>query len=140
MPRRYGRDPKGEQVLDAEPQHYGSHVTMLGALSVQGIAAVMTGEGATDAAAFLASVEHVLAPTFRPGDSVVMDNLRAHKVVGGQQALEGRGPRLLSLPPYAPALAPIARWSTLKTDLRAAKAKPARGRRLMPRSRTLWPR
>ena len=43
----------------------------------------------------LASLEHVLTPTLQPGDIVVMDNLRAHKVDGVQAALD-RGARLLS--------------------------------------------
>ena len=36
-------------------------------------------EGATDAAVFRAYVKHVLAPTLRPGEIVVMDNLSSHK-------------------------------------------------------------
>jgi transposase len=124
LTRLYGRAPKGERVIDAVPQNYGQKVTMLGALSIQGIEAVMTVEGATDAEVFLAYVEHVLAPTLRPGDMVVMDNLRAHKVAGVQQTIEGRGARLLYLPPYSPDLSPIEPcWSKLKACLRVAKAR-----------------
>jgi len=124
MTRRYGRAPKGARVLDTVPQNYGLHVTMLGALSLYGIDAVMTVEGATDAEVFLAYVEHVLAPTLQPGEIVVMDNLRAHNVDGVQHAIEGRGARLLSLPPYSPDLSPIEHcWSKLKTSLRSAKAR-----------------
>lgn len=53
-----------------------------------------------------------------------MDNLRAHKAVGVQQALARRGARLLYLPPYSPDLSPIELcWSKLKTALRQAKAR-----------------
>lgn len=31
MTRLYGRAPKGVRVIDAVPQNYGPHVTMLGA-------------------------------------------------------------------------------------------------------------
>lgn len=124
MTRRYGRAPKGARVLDTVPQNDGLHVTMLGALSLYGIDAVMTVEGATDAEVFLAYVEHVLAPTLQPGEIVVMDNLRAHNVDGVQHAIEGRGARLLSWPPYSPDLSPIEHcWSKLKTSLRSAKAR-----------------
>jgi transposase len=124
MTRRYGRAPKGVRVIDAVPQHHGPNVTILGALGLQGIEAVMTVEGATDPDVFLAYLTHVLAPTLRPGDIIVMDNLRAHKVYGVQQAIEGRGARLLYLPPYSPDLSPIEQgWSKLKTSLRAAKAR-----------------
>jgi transposase len=124
MTRRDGRAPRGERIRDAVPQNYGPNVTMLGALSIQGIEAVMTVDGATDAAVFLASVEHVLAPTLSPGDIVVMANLRAHKVAGVQSMIEGRGAHLLYLPPYSPDLSPIEQaWSKLKTYLRTFKAR-----------------
>ena len=75
---------------------------MLGALGRHGIQAIMTLEGATNGDVFLAYVTHVLAPTLRPGDIVVMDNLRAHKVAGVEQAITGCGARLVYLPPYSP--------------------------------------
>ena len=72
---------------------------------------------------FRAYVKQVLGPTLVPGDIVIMDNLRAHKAVGIQQALARRGARLLYLPPYSPDLSPIEPcWSKLKTALRKAKA------------------
>ena len=49
---------------------------------------------------FRAWVEQALAPTLRPGDLVIMDNLAAHKVQGVREAIEARGARLLYLPPY----------------------------------------
>ena len=128
MTRLYGRAPKGQRVRDAVPQNAGPNVTMVGALGIHGIEAVMTVEGATDTEMFLAYLEHVLAPTLRPGDIVVMDNLRAHKVDGVQPVLERRGARLLYLPPYSPDLSPIELcWSKLKTALRAAKARTPQG-------------
>jgi transposase len=84
----------------------------------------MTVDGATDAEVFRTYVKRVLGPTLHPGDVVVMDNLRAHRAVGVQQALARRGVRLLYLPPYSPDLSPIEPcWSKVKTALRAAKAR-----------------
>jgi transposase len=124
MTRRYGRAPRGTRVIGSVPQNYGSNVTMLGTLGAQGLQAVMTVEGATDAEVFRIYVKRVLGPTLRPGDIVVMDNLRAHKAVGVQQALARRGARLLYLPPYSPDLSPIEPcWSKVKTALRKAKAR-----------------
>jgi transposase len=124
MTRLYGRAPRGERVLDAVPRNYGPNVTMVGALGMQGMTAVMTVEGATDADVFLAYVEHVLAPSLQPGDIVVMDNLRAHKVAGVQSAIATQGAHVLYLPPYSPDLSPIEHcWSKLKTYLRKAKAR-----------------
>ena len=124
MTRLYGRAPTGERVIGSVPQNYGQNVTILGALGVQGLQAVMTVGGATDTDVFRAYVKQVLGPTLVPGDIVVMDNLRAHKAVGIQQAIARRGARLLYLPPYSPDLSPIEPcWSKLKTALRKAKAR-----------------
>ena len=124
MTRLYGRAPKGERVIGSVPQNYGQNVTMVAALGNHGLQAVMTVEGATDAAVFRAYVKHVLGPTLSPGDIVVLDNLGAHKAVGIQQMLARRRVRLLYLPPYSPELAPIEPcWSKVKTALRRAKAR-----------------
>lgn len=72
-------------------------------------------------------MKRVLGPTLRPGDIVVMANLRAHQAVGVQQALARRGARLVYLPPYSPELSAIEPcWSKVKTALRAAKARTRR--------------
>jgi transposase len=124
MTRLYGRAPVGERVVGSVPQNYGPNVTMLGALSVHGLQAVMTVDGPTNTEVFRAYVRQVLGPTLTPGDIVVMDNLQAHKAVGVQQALARRGARLLYLPPYSPDLSPIEPcWSKVKTALRKAKAR-----------------
>ena len=49
--------------------------------------------------AFLAYVKQVLAPTLRPGDLVIMDNLPAHKRAGVRAVIESAGARLRYLPP-----------------------------------------
>jgi transposase len=124
MTRLYGRAPKGERVVGSVPQNYGQNVTVLAALGEQGLHAMMTVEGATDADVFRAYVKHVLGPTLAPGDIVVLDNLRAHKAVGIQQMLARRRVRLLYLPPYAPDMSPIEPgWSKVKTVLRTVKAR-----------------
>jgi transposase len=124
MTRLFGRAPRGQRVVDAVPKNYGSNVTVLGALSCDGMEAVMTVEGATDKAVFGAYVQKVLVPTLVPGDIVVMDNLGVHKVRGIREAIEAAGASLLYLPPYSPECSPIENcWSKLKTFLRAAKAR-----------------
>ncbi len=124
MTRRYGRARRGQRVHDAVPKNWGRNVTILGSLSCQGLQAVMTIEGATDGAVFIAYVSQVLAPTLKPGDVVVMDNLGSHKVDGIRSAIEARGATLMYLPPYSPDYSPIEPcWSKLKTCLRAIKAR-----------------
>ena len=71
-------------------------------------------------AAFLAYVEQVLAPTLKPGDVVVMDNLPAHKPAAVREAIERVGARLRFLPPYSPDFNPIEMaFAKLKALLRA---------------------
>jgi len=74
MTRLYGRARPGERVISTVPQNYGPNITILGAVGIQGIRAVMTVEGATDTDVFRAYVKHVLGPTLIPGDMVVWDN------------------------------------------------------------------
>jgi transposase len=69
--------------------------------------APMVLDGPMHAAAVLAYVKQALAPTLKPGDVVVMDNLPAHKLVGIRQAIERTGAQLRFLPPHSPDFNPI---------------------------------
>jgi hypothetical protein len=62
MTRRFGRAPRGERVIGTVPQNYGANLTMMAALSLHGIEAVMTIEGATDAEAFMRTRSRSWAP------------------------------------------------------------------------------
>src|SRR3954452_17329789 len=53
-----------------------------------------------------AGVEQMLVPTLGPGDIVLLDNLRSHKVAGIAEAIAARGAQLIYLPPYSPDLNP----------------------------------
>ncbi len=65
-------------------------------------------------------VETQLAPTLRPGDIVISDNLAAHKSAAAKHAIRAKGAWLLFLPPYSPDLNPIEMaFAKLKALLRA---------------------
>jgi transposase len=124
MARDYGRAPRGQRTLGVKPVHRGQHVTMVGALGVVGVVAAMMVEGFVDGAAFLAFVQEVLVPQLRPGQVVVLDNLKAHKAAGVREAMEAMGARLIYLPPYSPDFSPIEEcWSKIKTILRTKAAR-----------------
>lgn len=128
MTRVYGRAIKGARVIETVPHNYGENITMLASLSMFGIEAPMTINGAVDGVVFKVYVEEVLSPTLTAGDVVVMDNLPAHKVSGVRELIEARGAKLIYLPPYSPDLNPIEKcWSKIKTYLRAAKAQTREG-------------
>jgi transposase len=124
MTRLYGRAEGGQRVCDNVPGGHWKMLTILGALSVDGIIAAMTVEAATDREVFLAYLDQVLCPKLRPGHVVVMDNLSSHKVAGVRERIQACGASLLYLPPYSPDLNPIEKaWSKLKTGLRAVQAR-----------------
>lgn len=122
MTRLYGRAPRGERVVDRVPGGRWQVLTVIGALTLDGMLASMTIPAATDSEVFRIYVQDVLAPALRPGQVVVLDNLAAHYAAGVREAVEAAGGRLLYLPPYSPDFSPIeAAWAKLKALLRAAK-------------------
>jgi transposase len=124
MARRYGRARRGARVRAAVPHGHWKTTTFLAALRHDGLSAPCVFDGAINGARFLAWVEQALAPTLRPGDVVVMDNLAAHKVAGVRAAIEAAGAELLYLPPYSPDLNPIElAFAKLKGWLRTAASR-----------------
>jgi transposase len=127
LTRLYGRAPRGQRVIDHVPHGHWKVLTILGALTSDGMQAAMTIPAATDGDVFRTYVEQVLIPVLRPGQVVIWDNLPAHKGAGVRKAIEAAGCRVRFLPPYSPDLNPIEpAWSKLKSYLRAVKAR-ARG-------------
>lgn len=122
MTRLYGRCLGGDRLVDAAPHGHWETTTMIGALGAAGSTALMVLDGATDAAAFRAYVRHVLLPTLRPGEIVVLDNLSSHKSPEVREMIEAAGAELWFLPPYSPDLNPIEKmWSKVKAILRRLK-------------------
>jgi transposase len=124
MARMYGRARCGERCRAPVPHGHWKTTTLVGALRLSGVTAPMTLGGAMGGAAFLAYAEQALAPTLRPGDVVVMDNLPAHKLPAVRAAIERTGARLELLPPYSPDFNPIEMaFSKIKAYLRKAAAR-----------------
>ena len=103
-------------MLGSVPHDHGPNVTIIDSISLEGVDAAMTFEGAVNGGIFRVFVEQVLAPTLRAGDVVVMDNLLSHKVKGIEESIQSRGAELLYLPPYSPDFSTIEEcWSKVKT-------------------------
>lgn len=80
--------------------------------------------GATDRLAFEAYVEQVLAPTLRPGQIVILDNLSAHHSATVRRVVAARQCELWFLPSYSPDLSPIeAAFAKLKQQWRKVGAR-----------------
>jgi transposase len=102
MTRRFARACGGRRVDEPTPEGNWKIVTVLGAMSLDGMIATMTVEAATGTEIFLAFLDRFLCPKLKPG----------------------RGSRVLDLPPYSPDLNTIGKaWSKLKQLLRSVKAR-----------------
>ena len=125
MTRTHGRAPPGERVHDAVPMAHWQVQTLAAAVRLgEGVTAALAYDGPTDTAAFESFACHTLAPTLRPGDVVIWDNLRPHTATAAREAVEARGARVLLLPPYSPDYSPIEpMWSKVKQSLRSAAAR-----------------
>jgi transposase len=124
MARLYGRALRGERCRAAVPHGHWKTTTFTAGLRIGGLAAPMILDGPMDGSAFRAYVTQVLVPELAPGDTVIMDNLPAHKVRGVRDAIEAAGAKLIYLPPYSPDFNPIEMaFAKLKAFLRAAAAR-----------------
>jgi DDE superfamily endonuclease len=80
MARLRGRAPRGERLVGKIPQGHWKTTTFVAGLRATALTAPCVIDGPMNGNAFLAYVEQVLAPSLKPGDIVVLDNLSAHKV------------------------------------------------------------
>jgi transposase len=120
----YAWAPRGQRAHAAAPRNPGENKTVVAALTLGGVGPRMRFDGGMSGARFEGYVRHLLAPTLRPGQVVVADNLRAHHTPGARAAIEARGARFLPLPPYSPDFNPIEHaFSKVKQSLRRAEAR-----------------
>lgn len=124
MTPRRARAPRGARAVGRAPRNRGPNVTLLAALTPDGIGPALTVEGAADRLVVEAYVGKVLAPTLRRGRVVIPDNLSAHKGEEVRTPVEGAGCRLLFLPAYSPDFNPIElAFAKLKERLRRVAAR-----------------
>lgn len=122
--RTHGRAPAGQRVRGSRPVNRGRNQTMVAALTVAGLNGLRVIDGAMNKQTFLDWVVHVLVPSLRRGQVVILDNLRAHHNPEALAAIEAVGAYALHLPAYSPDFNPIEQaWSKVKTLLRKAAAR-----------------
>jgi transposase len=123
LARLFGWAPRGKRSRGRVPRNYGKNLSVCAALSWEGITAAMTLEGAIDGVAFEHYVEHLLVPTLKPRQLVILDNLAVHKQAAVREAIEAVGARVLFLPSYSPDYSPIELViSSIKQRLRRVQA------------------
>ena len=122
--RTYARAPRGERAVGRAPRNRGRIRTTISSMTLDGMGPGLLVEGGISTAGFEAYVERILAPTLRPGQIVVMDNLKQHRSERTRDLIVARGAELWFLPSYSPDLNPIEEaFSKLKTLLRDAAAR-----------------
>jgi transposase len=120
MTRLRGRCPKGRRLLAKAPFGHWKTQTFIAGLRCDALTAPLVIDAPMDRRIFETYVETQLAPTLKPGDIVICDNLPAHKSAAAEQAIRAKGAWLLFLPPYSPDLNPIEMaFAKLKALLRA---------------------
>jgi transposase len=125
MTRLRARAPRGKRAYGKVPRNRGKNTTLIAAITLEGaMGESMTVEGATDAEAFEAYVEHFLAPSLCEGQLVVLDGLGAHGTEKVRELVQARGADLLFLPSYSPDLNPIEEaFSKIKALVRKVGAR-----------------
>lgn len=124
MRRTHARSEVNTRAVCKEDVGHAKNITMIGALTLDGLDALFTIEGACDAQTFLVYIEKVLSEILADGDIVVMDNVRFHLDGRVVELIESLGASVLYLPPYSPELNPIEEcWSKVKTYLRKVAAR-----------------
>jgi len=119
----YARSIRGCRAYDRQIRNHGQNLTVLASLSIDGIQAAMTLEGAVDKGTFETFIRKVLLPTLRPGQIVIMDNLSSHKTDAVERLLNQAGCQVLFLPAYSPDLSPIEEaFSKLKSFVRRCRS------------------
>jgi transposase len=126
MERTRARSLKGQKAYGYRSQSKGKKQTLIGAITSKGVLRHASIPESMKGKDFLSFVQQQLSPRLEQGKVVVMDNLKAHKIEGVQQAIQQKGATVLYLPRYSPDFNPIEMyWSTLKAFVRQMKPKTA---------------
>ena len=119
-----GWAPVGQRLIDHAPFGHWHTQTFIAALRHDGLTAPWVIKGAINRDLFNAYIETQLAPTLKPGDVVILDNLSSHKSAYAAEVLKSIGAWFLFLPPYSPDLNPIEMaFAKLKALIRKAAAR-----------------
>src|SRR3990167_5106253 len=112
----------GQRAKMPKPFDMGEKLSIIGAVSLTGIVAMMYIASAVNGSIFKAYIEQLLIPKLRRGQFVIFDNVSFHKSKELIELIEGVGARIVFLPPYSPDLSPIEKmWSKIKEMLKRIK-------------------
>ena len=126
MGRSHAWLPRGQELIEPRPMNWGTNLSLIGAMRVEGWVTMATTWGAVNTKRFVAWVRPHLVRCLRAGDIVVLDNLAAHKARAVRDLIEAVGAELHFLPPYSYDFNPIeAAWGLIKKRIRAVAPRTA---------------
>lgn len=122
MVNDYARAEGGQRANAPKPFDTGEKFSIIGAIALTGIIAMMYIEDSVDGYIFKGFIEKFLISKLRLGQFVILDNVNFHKQQEVANLIERAGARVVFLPPYSPDLSPIEKvWSKIKEILRRKK-------------------
>lgn len=101
LTRTHARSQQRTRAYSLNPFYRGSKVTVIGAISIKKVVALMTMDNSMDGKAFEIFIEKFLVPELWSGAVVVMDNLSAHKLDSIVPMIEAVGASVICLSPYS---------------------------------------
>lgn len=121
--RLYGRSLKGLRADGDRLSKRGQNVSIVGAVSLNGMVSSFNVLGAYNGLTFEAFVIRHLVPKLWKGACVILDNCKIHQGEEIRKAIEKAGARLFFFP-YSPDFSPIENlWSKLKSYLKKLEAR-----------------
>lgn len=124
LTRLFARSLKGQRAYSQRPHKRGKNVSLISAISLQGLVTHSSLFGATNGLTLEAFISRKLVPKLWTGACVVMDNYSIHKGEEVKALIHAAGAKLIYLPPYSPDFSPIENcWSKIKSVLRSVGAR-----------------
>lgn len=122
MVNEYARAEGGQRVYAPKPFDIGEKFSIVGAIALTGIVAMMYIQEAFNSNIFKGFIKKFLLPKLHAGQFVIFDNVSFHKHQEIIDLIESVGARAVFLPPYSPDLSPIEKmWSKVKEILKRIK-------------------
>lgn len=124
MSPRYARAARGERAVASLPRNTPPNTSTISSLTLDGMGPSLMTVGGVTTPIFEAYIEHILGPSLRPGQLVLLDNLSAHKSPRIAELLAERGCEVWYLPSYSPDFSPIElAFAKVKSELRRVGAR-----------------
>lgn len=118
----YARSEGGSRAKMPKPHNPGKKFSIIGAISMLCVVAVMYTDGAINKNIFYTFIKEYLLKELKKGQYVLMDNISFHKQKDIKELVESVGAKIVFLPPYSPDLSPIEKmWSKIKKLLKYSK-------------------